>query len=232
MTFPGAKTEILVCSPHPVIREGLVSIIDRDPVLTVAGDAGTGDALVELARTLRPSIVVTAHVPPALDAMRISAALGRGTDPRGRPRVVALVGDLDHRELLEMIQAGVRGIVLEDMISSELTSALRTVASGLMVLGVPAIDSTFQQILIHMPSDVRGLAEEFRMLTKRELEVLAHVARGKSNRRIAADLCVSEATVKSHLYHMCRKLNVTDRAQMVVMAYEFGLVSPAKAAAC
>src|SRR5262245_39189059 len=100
--FPGAKTEILVCSPHPVIREGLVSIIDRDPALTVAGDVGSGEEVVELARTMQPSIVVTVHAPPSLDAMRISAALSRDTDSRHAPKVVALVSDLDHRQLLEM----------------------------------------------------------------------------------------------------------------------------------
>jgi DNA-binding NarL/FixJ family response regulator len=209
---------LVVGSRHPVMREGLVSMIGRDRQLVVTGQVDSVEAIVAAVVEQAPAMVVVAHEPPSLDAAAISRLLG------GKAGVVALTGEVQHRELLEMIESGVRAVLMDTTPSADLPAMLHTVAAGSMVFGVPSLTTAIDQVVRRSATSFDELATELHTLTRRQFDVLVQVALGKSNRQIAHDLCVSEATVKSHLYHLCRKLDIAERTQLVVLAYELGVI--------
>lgn len=220
------EVSLVVGSRHPVMREGLAAMIGRDRRLVVTGQVDGVEALVAAVAEQSPAVVVVAHEPPFLDAAAISLLFrGAAGEPAGsRPGVVALTGEVEHQELLEMIQSGVRAVLMDTTPSADLTAILHTVVAGSMVFGVPSLMTAIDQVIRQSPAGFGELAAELDTLTRRQFDVLVQVAQGKSNRQIARDLCLSEATVKSHLYHLCRKLDITERTQLVILAYELGII--------
>jgi DNA-binding NarL/FixJ family response regulator len=210
---------VVLADDQPLVRAGLRMILDTEPDLRVVGEATTGAEAVEVCARERPDVVLMDVRMPVMDGIEATRLVTAGDDP---PRVLVLTTfDLDE-VVYDALRAGASGFLLKDAPEERLTTAIRVVADG---------GSLFA------PSVTRRLIEEFAKrgsapsasvdgLTEREAEVLRLVARGLSNSEIAAELFITENTVKTHVARMLMKLGLRDRVQAVVLAYESGMVRP------
>lgn len=199
---------VLIADDHPVVREGLAALINRQPDMRVVGEAGTGRQAVELHGQLRPDVALIDLRMPVMNGVEATAAIMRD-DPQHRVIVLTTYdGDEDiHRAL----QSGARAYLLKDMTGDELIEAIRAVKTGGRRLA---------------PTAAMRLAErsETSELTPRELDVLKQIVAGKSNREIAQALRLTEGTVKGYVNVILQKLNVSDRTQATTAAIRRGLV--------
>jgi DNA-binding NarL/FixJ family response regulator len=212
---------ILIADDQELVRTGFHVVLDAEPDLEVVGEAADGFAAIEAAETLEPDVVLMDIRMPNLDGIEATRRIAAG----GRsPRILILTTfDLDDY-VYEALRAGASGFLLKDARADELRQAVRMVASGDALLS-PAITRRLIESYTRRPPPTlhpAPLAE----LTPRELEVLRLVARGLSNADIARELIVGDATVKTHVARIFSKLDLHDRAQAVVLAYESGLVQP------
>ncbi|MFE3515592.1 response regulator [Streptomyces sp. NPDC059166] len=204
---------LLVVDDHPVVRNGLRGMFAADPGFEVLGEAADGVAAVELTTRLDPDVVLMDLRMPGGGGVDAIAELSRlGV----RSRVLVLTTYDTDSDTLPAIEAGATGYLLKDAPPDELFTAVRAAADGRTVLS-PAVAS-------RLVSRVRAPAPGHESLSTREREVLGLVARGTSNREIAAELFISEATVKTHLTHVFAKLGAKDRAAAVALAYERGIL--------
>lgn len=218
-----AAIRVLLADDQPLVREGLCRILDRESDLDVVGEAADGEQAVDQARRLLPDVAVLDIRMPRLDGIeatrRIVAELG------DRVRVLVLTTfDLD-QYVFDALRAGASGFLLKDAPAEELVDAVRVVAAGSSLLA-PAVTGAVIAEFARRPAVPNGEAAVLQQLTSREREVLVLLTRGRSNAEIAAELVVSEATVKTHVAHLLMKLGVRDRVQAVILAYETGLVQP------
>jgi len=205
-----AAVRVLVADDHPVVREGLRAMLDAEPDLVVVGEAGNGEEAVRLAAELRPDVVLMDLRMPGTDGV---AATGRIT-AAGDARVLVVTTYDTDADILRAVEAGATGYLLKDTPRRELAEAVRSAARGETVLAPPVA-----RVLV---SRVRLPAAE--APTRRELEVLAEVARGLSNAEVGRALHISEATVKTHLVRVFEKLGVSDRTAAVTRAISQGLL--------
>jgi len=211
---------VLLADDQALVRAGFRMILKAEAEIEVAGEAGDGFEAVTLARELAPDVVLMDVRMPVMDGIE---ATRRIVDGEGAPRVLVLTTfDLDEY-VYEALRAGASGFLLKDAPEEQLVAGISIVADG-GSLFAPAVTRRLIERFaggraIQPPP---GLDE----LTPRELEVLRMVARGLSNAEIASGLIVSEHTVKTHIAHILRKLDLRDRVQAVVLAYEAGLVRP------
>jgi len=217
---------ILIADDQALVRTGFRVIVDAEPDLEVVGEAADGRAAIEETARLHPDVVLMDIRMPNLDGIeatrRIAAAGARG------PRVLILTTfDLDEY-VYEALRAGAGGFLLKDAGAEELLHAIRVIAAGEALLSPSITRRLIADYARRPPTSERpaALAE----LTPRELEVLRFVARGLSNSDVARRLVLGEATIKTHVARIFQKLNLHDRAQAVVLAYESGLVAPGDAA--
>jgi len=214
---------VLLADDQPLLRRGFRMILEAEDGVTVAGEAGDGAEAVELARRVRPDVVLMDIRMPGTDGIE---ATRRITAAEPGVRVLVLTTfDLDEYAF-GALQAGASGFLLKDVRPAELISAIRTVAAGNAVVS-PRVTRRLLEEFTPVPAAQR--AERYPLLsslTEREQQVLAAVARGLSNAEIAAEFTVSETTVKSHVGRILAKLGLRDRVQIVVLAYEAGLVRP------
>ena len=203
---------VIVADDHPVVREGLRAILDAEPDLDVVGEAGSGAEAVELAARLRPDVVLMDLRMPGMDGVQ---ATGRIT-AAGDARVLVVTTYDTDSDILRAVEAGATGYLLKDTPRRELAEAVRAAARGETVLAPP--------VARKLMSRVRLPAVD--APTRRELEVLAEVARGRSNAEIGRTLHISEATVKTHLVRVFEKLGVSDRTAAVTTALSQGLLPP------
>ena len=212
---------ILIADDQELVRTGFRVVLDAEPDLEVVGEAADGLVALDAAETLRPDVVLMDIRMPNLDGIEATRRIAAGN---GAPRVLILTTfDLDDY-VYEALRAGASGFLLKDERAEELRHAVLMVASGDALLS-PAITRRLIENYTRRPPPTLHpalLAE----LTPRELEVLRLVARGLSNADIARELVVGEATVKTHVARIFSKLDLHDRAQAVVLAYESGLVQP------
>jgi DNA-binding NarL/FixJ family response regulator len=212
---------ILVVDDQELVRTGFRVVLDAEPDFEVVGEAADGFAALDAANGLRPDIVLMDIRMPNLDGIEATRRIA-ATDRA--PRILILTTfDLDDY-VYEALRAGASGFLLKDARADELIDAVRMVAAGDALLS-PAITRRLIENYTRRPppsAHPTGLSE----LTPRELEVLRLVARGMSNADIAHDLVVSDATVKTHVARIFSKLDLHDRAQAVVLAYESGLIQP------
>ena len=217
------RVRILVADDQDLVRAGLRMLIEAEPDLEVVGEAVDGEEAVRVARRLRPDLVLMDIRMPRVDGLAATRQLlGDGAlDPP--PRVLVLT-TVDRNEYgYDALRAGASGFLLKDMAGPELVAGLRAVAAGEALLA-PGITRR----LIEDFAEVRHapVPAGFEELTERERATFMLVARGLSNAEIATEHVVSEATVKTHVAGMLAKLDLRDRVQAVVLAYETGLVRP------
>jgi DNA-binding NarL/FixJ family response regulator len=212
---------VLIADDQALVRAGFRMIIEARDDLTVVGEAGDGDQAVRLAAQARPDIVLMDVRMPGTDGIE---ATRRITGPAGAPRVIVLTTfDLDET-VYGALRAGASGFLLKDVRPSELVDAIRVVAGGDALLAPSVTRRLLDRFVATEPVSVQ--ADRLAALTEREREVLALVARAASNAEIAARLVVTEATVKTHVSAILRKLGLRDRVQAVVLAYDLRLVRP------
>ncbi|GAB2725800.1 response regulator [Nocardioides pakistanensis] len=213
-------TTIVLADDQELVRTGLRMILTVEDDLTVVGEAADGHEAVDLAATMKPHVVLMDIRMPGLDGI---AATRRITATLPDVRVVMLT-TFDRSQLVyDSLLAGASGFLLKDAPGGQLVSGVRAVARGEELLAPSITRRLIEEFTRAGRSDPpRGYDE----LTDREAEVLALVARGKSNAEIAAELYVSIQTVKTHVARVLSKLGLRDRVQAVVLAYEHGLVRP------
>lgn len=204
---------LLLVDDHPVVREGLRGMLITEPDFEVVGEADEGEAALALTKSLHPDVVLMDLRMPGADGVSAIEAIRR-TAPD--VKILVLTTYDSDADILRAIEAGATGYLLKDTPRTELFRAIRATARGETVL-TPSVAS---RILGRM----RAPAQE--NLSRREIEVLAHVARGLNNREVGRALHISEATVKTHLVHVFDKLGVGDRTAAVTVAYERGILNP------
>lgn len=208
---------VLVADDHPIVRSGIVGLISLDDGLEVVGEASDGAEAVELALTLRPDVVLMDLRMPRLTGAEATARLA---EELPEVRVLVLTTYESDDDILGAIEAGASGYLLKAAPQEEIVAGIRSVAEGHTVLA-PSIAAT---LVTRMRTAAATAAEERPQLSPRELEVLRLVAQGRSNPKIARDLFIGEATVKTHLLHVFEKLGVSDRTRAVTLALELGLL--------
>jgi DNA-binding NarL/FixJ family response regulator len=210
---------VVLADDQPLVRTGLRMILSAQPDLEVAGEAVDGEDAVRLCAELAPDVVLMDVRMPRLDGIEATRMITADDDP---PRVLVLTTfDLDE-VVYDALRAGASGFLLKDAPEERLTTAIRVVADG----GSLFAPSVTRRLIAEFARHQRADAPDLEGLTDRETEVLRLVARGLSNQEIAAELFVSENTVKTHVARVLMKLGVRDRVQAVVAAYESGLVRP------
>jgi DNA-binding NarL/FixJ family response regulator len=213
---------VVIADDQALVRGGFHSILAGQHDIEVVGEAEDGNAAVELTERLRPDVVLMDIRMPGMDgleATRRIAAQGIAT------RVLVLTTfDVDDYVYAAM-KAGASGFLLKTAPPRQLADAVRTIAAGDALLA-PSITRRLVEQFVRRPPPGTSVPPGLEELTERELDVLKLLARAMSNAEIAAELVVSEATVKSHVNRILSKLNLRDRAQAIVLAYEAGLVEP------
>ncbi|MEU6741824.1 response regulator transcription factor [Streptosporangium sandarakinum] len=219
---------VLLVDDQPLLRTGFRLILEAEPEITVVGEAGDGKAAQEQARALLPDVILMDVRMPGVDGIDATRRIVREAAHGAHvPRVLVLTTfDLDEY-IVEALRAGASGFLLKDVPPEELVQAIRVVAAGDAIVAPSVTRRLLDRFGAHLPSARRPSAPvRLERLTERELEVLRLIARGMSNAEIAAELVVSETTVKTHVGNVLTKLGLRDRVQAVVLAYETGLITP------
>ncbi len=210
---------LLIADDEELIRSGFRFLLDAEPDLEVVADVADGRAAVAACRELRPDVALIDVRMPELDGIAAAAQILRLVDP---PRVIMLT-TFDRDEYVhEALSSGVSGFLLKTVSPARLAEAVRQAAAGETLLA-PQLTRRLVDDFISRPRPRTGGVP---LLTEREVEVLSSVAKGRSNAEVAAELFLSEATVKTYLSRILLKLGLRDRAQAVSYAYETGLVRP------
>ena len=213
---------VLVVDDQTLVRSGFRMILDAQDDIEVVGEAGDGAEALALVRELAPDVVLMDIRMPKLDGLDATRRLLAAD---GAPRVLVLTTFDADEYVYAAMKAGASGFLLKDVRAEQLAEAVRTVAAGETLLA-PAVTRRLIERFMRRPPPGERRPEQLAELSERELEVLLLVAQGLSNREIAAALFVSEATVKTHITRVLSKLDLRDRVQAVVLAYECGLVEP------
>jgi len=213
---------VLIADDQALVRAGFRVLIDSAADLEVVGEAADGREAIDLARSQRADVVLMDVRMPVLDGLAATRELA---GDEGGPRIIILTTfDIDEY-VFEALRAGASGFLLKDTEPDELLQAVRVVAGGEALLA-PSVTRRLIEEFATRPDPHRTPPAALEVLTEREREVLALVARGLSNGEIATELYISPATAKTHVSRVMMKLGARDRAQLVVTAYETGLVSP------
>jgi len=209
---------VLIADDQALVRSGFRLIVETRADLEVVGEAENGEEAVRLAAELEPDVILLDIRMPVLDGIEATRRIvGSGSAAR---ILVLTTFDLDEY-VYAAIRAGASGFLLKDVRPLDLVDAIRLVAAGNALLG-----PTVTQRLLEQFADSEPAPTTLDSLTDREQEILALMARGRSNAEIASELVVSETTVKTHVSSVLRKLGVRDRVQAVIAAYDAGLVRP------
>ena len=213
---------VMIADDQALVRAGFAAILDKQDGIEVVGEAENGGEAVELIERLRPDVALMDVRMPLVDGI----AATRRIVAAGLPARVLMLTTFDLDEYVyDALKAGASGFLLKDVPRDELARAVRAIARGDALLG-PVITRRLIEDFVRRPPPGDARPARFAELTAREMEVLALLARGRSNAEIAGDLFLSEATVKTHVTRVLQKLCVRDRVQAVIAAYESGLVRP------
>jgi DNA-binding NarL/FixJ family response regulator len=215
---------VLIVDDQAMVRQGFAALLAAQPDLLVVGDAADGAQGVTMAREHAPDVVLMDVRMPVLDGIQATRRILDVGPGLHRPKVVILTTfDLDDY-VFEALRAGASGFLLKDAPAAELVTAVRVVAAGDGLLA-PSVTRRLIEQFAARPKTTDHQPARLAALTPRETEVLRLIARGRSNAEIADDLVVAEQTVKTHVSRVLTKLDLRDRAQAVVFAYETGVVS-------
>ena len=213
---------VLIVDDQPLMRTGFRMILDAEPDIEVVGEAADGREAVALARRVEPDVVLMDIRMPNLDGI---AATREIVDAAPRARILILTTFEDDDYVFGALSAGASGFLLKRTQPEQLIAAIHTIAAGESLLSPSVTRTVIDRMARHSPAD-RSAGRRLRQLTPREREVLELVVRGLSNAEIAATLAVEESTVKTHMKRVLTKLEVRDRVQAVILAYENRLVRP------
>ena len=216
---------VVVADDQVLVRSGFTVLLSGEPDIDVVGEAGNGAEAISLAASERPDVVLMDVRMPVMDGIEATRRITE--DPSlGETRVVILTTfDLDEY-VHEALRAGASGFLLKDTLPIDLLNAVRVVAAGDALISPKITRRLIEEFASRPQPGATAPDAVLEQLTDREREVLETVARGHSNAEIAAELFVSHATVKTHISRLLMKLDARDRAQLVMIAYETGLVSP------
>jgi DNA-binding NarL/FixJ family response regulator len=213
------KLRVVIADDQPMMRAGFKAVLEATGDIEVVAEAGTGEEAVAAANQHSPDVVLMDIRMPEMDGIEATRRL-----PRQRVLILTTFG-LD-QYILEALRAGASGFLLKDAPTQEVVAAVRAVAAGDAVLSAAVTRQLLDQVARRLPAAVSRRTDELDLLTEREQEVLRMLANGLSNAEIAAALVLSEATVKSHVSNLLRKLGLRDRVQAVIYAYETRLIAP------
>jgi DNA-binding NarL/FixJ family response regulator len=220
---------VLLADDQPLVRTGFRMILDAEPDIEVVGEAGDGADAVRQCRALRPDMAVMDIRMPVLDGI----AATRQIAAEGQVRVLVLTTFHLDEYVIAALRAGASGFLLKDVDAAKLAEAIRVIAGGNAIVDPAVTRRLLDHVTRQLPAAQAGASagtdrggvrrERLGGLTERELDVLTLVARGLSNAEIAAELVVTETTVKTHVHHLLTKLGARDRVQLVIFAYDAGL---------
>lgn len=217
---------ILICDDQALVRVGLRKILEAEPGTTVAGEAADGEDAVTEARRLRPDLVLMDIRMPVLDGIE---ATRRITSAQPSTRVLILTTFGLDEYVYDALRAGASGFMLKDAPPEEILAAVRIVAAGEALLAPAVTRSVIEEFARREPPPPTPQPPALAELTPREREVLELLVRGRSNPEICSELVISEATTKTHVARILQKLDLRDRVQAVIYAYESGLIAPGTA---
>jgi DNA-binding NarL/FixJ family response regulator len=220
-------TRVLIADDQDLVRAGLRMILEAEPTIDVVAEATNGREAVEQARLFHPDVVLMDIRMPELDGLAATRLLLESPETSAARVLILTTFDLDEY-VYEALRAGASGFLLKDSPPEQLVAGIGIVARGEALLA-PSVTRRVVEEFARRPRARPSTQAALEQLTPRELEVLRLVARGLSNTEIAGTLVVSEATVKTHVAHILAKLELRDRVQAVVLAYESGLVQPGAA---
>ena len=221
MTEPAIR--VVVSDDHPVVRQGLRSLLEAEG-FAVVGEASDGDEAVRLVAETRPDVLLTDLVMPGTDGIEAIRRVRAGDVPVG---ILVLTSFSGAEQVIPAIQAGADGYLLKDAGPAALTDAIRAVHRGEAMLAPEAAAVVMARVAADTgPAPAPVAHPDLDRLTAREREVLAGLGRGLSNRQLAAELFVSEKTVKTHVSSLLAKLRLTDRTQAALFAVRVGLADP------
>jgi DNA-binding NarL/FixJ family response regulator len=213
---------VLLADDQAMVRAGFRMILESEPEIEVVGEVANGEQATAATRRLRPDVVLMDIQMPGGDGLQATRRIT--DDPGLRSRVVILTTFERDEYIFEALQAGASGFLLKNAPPEELLHAVRVVAAGNALLAPSVTRRIIEQFARRPPKPELGAQLE--SLTQREREVLIMLAGGKSNAELAAELFVSEGTIKTHVSSLLAKLGLRDRVQAVVLAYQSGLVTP------
>jgi DNA-binding NarL/FixJ family response regulator len=213
---------VLIVDDEALVRRGFTMILDAEPDLEVAGEAHDGHAAVESAATGTVDVVLMDIRMPGIDGIEATRRIAAADGP---PVIVVTTFGLDEY-VFEALRAGASGFLLKNTPPEQLADAVRTVHAGNALIA-PEVTRSLIRAFVRAPGPAAPAPEQLRrLLTPREIEVLTLLSRGLSNAEIAAELVISEATAKTHVAHLLTKLDLRDRAQAIVLAYQSRLIEP------
>ena len=214
---------IVLVDDQEIVRAGLRTLAERDGDIQVVAEAGTGTAGLSRVRELRPDVVLMDIRMPQMDGLEATRRIV--ADPQlSNVKVLVLTTFDEDEHVFEAIRSGAAGYLLKDVSPADLRRAIRLVAAGDSLLA-PSVTRTVMRLVAAQPHTSPD-DSPLRELTEREREVLASVGRGLSNDEIARELFISPATARTYVSRLLTKLGARDRARLVVLAYETGLVTP------
>jgi DNA-binding NarL/FixJ family response regulator len=213
---------VLLADDQPLVRAGLRVLFEGEQDIAVGGEAANGEEVVSLARHTRPDVVLMDIRMPGLDGLEATRQIA-ADEQLAAVKVLILTTFESDQYVFEALRAGASGFLLKDAEPTELLQAVRVVAAGDALLS-PSVTRRLIGEFLAAPEHHRSPPEQLDVLTEREREIMALVAKGLSNDEIAELLTISPATVKTHVSRAMVKLDARDRAQLVVLAYETGLV--------
>ncbi|MFI0350753.1 response regulator [Actinomadura sp. 9N407] len=216
------RIRVLIADDQALVRDGFGMILAAQPDLDLVGEASDGAEAIRAARELSPDVVLMDVRMPNVDGIEATAAICRDTAAKV---LVLTTFDLDEY-VYDALRAGASGFLLKDMRRAELVDAVRVVAAGEALLAPTVTRRLIADVVARAAPPAARSGERLAALTARETDTLRQVARGLSNAEIARELFVTEHTVKTHVSSLLSKLGLRDRVQVVVLAYETGLVRP------
>jgi DNA-binding NarL/FixJ family response regulator len=217
-------TTVVLIDDQELVRTGLRTLLARDPEIEVVGEAGDGRSGLRLVQQTRPDVVLMDIRMPGMDGLEATHRIV-GDPALGGTKVVVLTTFDEDEHIQEAMRVGAVGYLLKDLSPEELRRAVHLVAGGDALLAPSITRRVMQQLAAQGGAPNPHLLAD---LTEREREVLRHIGLGQSNDEIAGSLVISPATARTYVSRLLAKLNARDRAQLVIIAYESGLVTPGK----